>query len=115
MSRGFKSLRFLLIYKRARIWVMRRFEWDDGKAQSNLEKHGVGFEEASLVFDNPVAVIFPDDAHSDFETREILLGHTKNGILLLVSFVERELGVVRIISARVATKKEEVMYVEHLR
>jgi uncharacterized DUF497 family protein len=53
--------------------------------------------------------------HSDFETREILLGHTKNGILLLVSFTEYELGIVRIISARLATKREEVMYVKHLR
>jgi uncharacterized DUF497 family protein len=52
--------------------------------------------------------------HSDFEVREILLGHTKNGILLLVSFTEHELGVVRIISARLATKGEEVMYVKHL-
>jgi uncharacterized protein len=93
---------------------MPHFEWDENKAQSNLKKHGIGFEEASLVFDNPLAVIFLDDQHSDFETREILMGHTKNGVLLLVSFVERELGIVRIISARVATKKEEVMYVEHL-
>ncbi len=94
---------------------MIRFEWDANKAERNLEKHGVAFEEASLVFDNPLAVIFPDVQHSDLETREILVGHAKNGLLLLVSFVERELGVIRIISARVATKKEEVMYVEHLR
>ncbi len=93
---------------------MPRFEWDENKAQSNFKKHGIGFEEASLVFENPLAVIFFDMEHSDFETREILLGHTKNGILLLVSFTENELGVVRIISARLATKREEVMYVKHL-
>jgi hypothetical protein len=61
---------------------MPRFEWDEVKAQSNFKKHGIGFEEASLVFENPLAVIFSDMEHSDFEAREILLGHTKNGILL---------------------------------
>jgi uncharacterized protein len=60
---------------------MPRFEWDEIKAQSNLNKHGIRFEEASLLFENPLAVIFSDMEHSDFEAREILLGHTKNGIL----------------------------------
>lgn len=93
---------------------MLRFEWDELKAQSNFKKHGVGFKEASLVFENSLAVIFSDMEHSDFETREILVGHTKNGILLLVSFTEHEPGLIRIISARLATKREEAMYVKHL-
>ena len=93
---------------------MLRFEWDASKAERNLEKHGVSFEIASLVFENPLAVIFPDTEHSDFEPREILLGYTKKSILLLISFTEPELGVVRIISAREATKKEEIIYVQHL-
>ncbi len=94
---------------------MPRFEWDEVKAQSNFKKHGVGFKEASLVFENPLAVIFSDSEHSDFETREILVGHTKNGILSLVGFTELEPGIIRIISARMVTKREEVMYVKHLR
>ena len=56
---------------------MLRFEWDANKAERNLEKHGVSFEIASFVFENPLAVIFPDTEYSAFEPREILLGHKK--------------------------------------
>lgn len=78
-----------------------RFEWDDQKAATNYSKHGVSFDEASTVFDNPLAAIFDDEAHSDNEIRELIIGHSAEGRLLLVIFTERAEGVVRIISTTV--------------
>ena len=74
------------------------FEWDQSKAASNLKKHGVSFEEAKTVFDNPLAVIFDDKAHSVGEQREIIISHSRQNRLLLIAFTERS-GNVRIISA----------------
>ena len=51
-------------------------EWDNVKAIANLKKHGISFEEAQTVFDNPLAVIFDDEAHSFDELREIIIGHS---------------------------------------
>jgi uncharacterized protein len=85
------------------------YEWDDGKAATNIVKHQVSFEEASTVFADPLAVIFDDEVHSVEETRELILGHSASNRLLLVSFTERD-GVVRIISARRATPKERRDY-----
>jgi uncharacterized DUF497 family protein len=83
------------------------FEWDAGKASRNLRKHGVSFDEASTVFDDLLASIFPDDVHSGHEKREILIGQSTMGGLLLVSFTERRQGGIRIISARRATRREQ--------
>ena len=63
-----------------------RFEWDLGKAASNAEKHGVEFSEALTVFADPLAAIFPDEEHSQAETREIIIGNSESGRLLLVCF-----------------------------
>jgi len=52
------------------------FDWDDAKAASNLAKHGVSFEEALTVFDDPLAAIFEDEGHSTGEDREIIIGHS---------------------------------------
>ncbi|MEB3190896.1 MAG: BrnT family toxin [Snowella sp.] len=71
----------------------------------NWKKHAVSFEEAKSVFDNPLAVIFNDDAHSLSESREIIIGHSRDNRLLLVAFTERS-GSIRIISVRLATRKE---------
>lgn len=81
-------------------------EWDHHKAAANLKKHQVSFDEASTVFDDPLAVIFNDDAHSQDETREIIIGYSLNTRLLIVSFTERPGDIIRIISARPATPKE---------
>ncbi|QZZ20739.1 MULTISPECIES: BrnT family toxin [Cyanophyceae] len=86
-----------------------KFEWDQSKAASNLKKHGVSFEEAKTVFDNPLAVIFDDEAHSVDEQREIIIGHSRQNRLLLIAFTERS-GNVRIISARLATRNEREDY-----
>jgi uncharacterized DUF497 family protein len=88
-----------------------RFTWDHDKAAANQKKHGVSFAEAQTVFDNPLAVIFADEAHSDSEAREIIIGHSARNRLLLVCFTERT-DSVRIISARRATAKERSDYEE---
>jgi uncharacterized protein len=74
------------------------FEWDESKATANLKKHGVSFEEAKTVFDNVLAVIFDDEAHSVGEKREIIIGHSHNNWLFLISFTESP-NPIRIISA----------------
>lgn len=66
-----------------------QFEWDEDKAKANAKKHGVTFEEASSVFADPLAAIFVDEAHSGEELREIIIGHSEDGRLLLTSFTER--------------------------
>ncbi len=86
-----------------------QFAWDEHKARSNADKHGVTFEEASSVFADPLAAIFTDEAHSDEELREIMVGHSAEGRLLLVSLTERG-EVIRIISARQATQRERKDY-----
>ena len=88
------------------------FEWDDNKARLNLKNHGIGFDEAATVFWDPLACIFDDEAHSSEESREIVIGHSSSGRLLLVCFTERG-DVIRIISARKVTRKERNDYEEN--
>jgi hypothetical protein len=90
-----------------------RFEWDPKKAASNYRKHKVRFEEAQIVFEDESALIFPDDEHSEAEDREIIIGYSRLSRLLLVCFVERRKDVVRIVSARRATKNERNDYQIH--
>jgi uncharacterized DUF497 family protein len=85
------------------------FEWDESKATANLKKHSVSFEEAKTVFSNPLAVIFDDEAHSVGEKGEIIIGHSRNDRLLLISFTERP-NAIRVISARLATRREREEY-----
>lgn len=91
-----------------------RFEWNSRKATINIRKHGVSFDEAGTVFDDPLAVIFVDETHSTAEVRELIIGHSITGRLLLVSFAERPGEVLRLISARVAIKKERQDYEDNL-
>lgn len=83
-----------------------RFEWDDEKAVTNLRKHGVDFHEAHTVFFDPLALIFQDEGHSIEERREIIVGHSAAGRLLLVSFTERTHHAIRLISARPMNRRE---------
>ena len=89
---------------------MLRFEWDKRKAARNLKKHGVTFDEASTLFSNPLACIFDDEDHSSYEPREIIVGHSVIDRPLVVSFIEKHDGVIRIISARLATRREKEDY-----
>lgn len=88
-----------------------RFEWDENKAQSNLAKHGVSFEEASTVFGDPLSLTIPDPAHSQAENRSIVLGQSHQRKLLVVVHTERGDNI-RIISARLASRRERKNYEE---
>jgi uncharacterized DUF497 family protein len=90
-----------------------QFEWDTKKADRNLAKHGVAFEEALTVFPDPLARIFPDEEHSENERREIIIGRSAQAQILLISFVENE-GRVRLLSARKATRRERKDYEEEI-
>ncbi len=90
-------------------------EWDSRKAAGNQHKHDVSFDEASTVFDDPLAAIFPDEEHSSVEVREIIIGHSVQDRLLMVSFAEGEPDIIRIISARLATRQEIKDYEENTR
>jgi len=85
------------------------YEWDENKAAANLSKHGISFEEAKTVFDDPLYVDFYDPDHSFEEHRFILLGESTQGRLLFVSYRERNNGI-RLISAREATLSERKAY-----
>ena len=90
---------------------MINFEWDSAKAATNLKKHNVSFEEAKTVFYDEFAVQFFDDEHSDGEDRFLMLGVSSVAKLLIVSHCERGNGdIIRIISARKATKQESTFY-----
>ena len=89
------------------------FEWDDEKAEANLRKHGVAFEEAATVFGDALFLVFADPDHSQGEQRLLLLGESVERRLLVVSYTDRE-GVIRVISAREATKAERRNYEEDL-
>jgi uncharacterized protein len=90
---------------------MIEFEWNPSKAAANLKNHGVAFEEAQTVFFDEFAVQFYDEGHSSEEDRFLLLGLSTNANLLLVCHCERGDGeVIRIISARKATKRESSFY-----
>jgi len=85
------------------------FEWDVRKGRSNLAKHGVGFEEASTIFGDPLSLTIPDPAHSLREERYITMGRAFTGNLLVVVHTERGNNI-RIISARPASRRERKFY-----
>jgi uncharacterized DUF497 family protein len=90
---------------------MIQFEWAPPKAATNLKKHQVSFEEAKSVFYDEFAIQFFDEDHSSAEDRFLMLGLSSEARLLLVCHCEREQGeVIRIISARKATKRESTFY-----
>jgi uncharacterized protein len=82
-----------------------RFDWNPDKERRNHQKHGVSFAEAQTVFDDPLARVTDDPDHSAGELREIAIGFSSRGRLLLVSFSERK-QTIRIISARAANARE---------
>lgn len=88
-----------------------KFEWNPEKAKSNDAKHGVEFEEASTVFGDELSVTGADLAHSSSENRFVTIGLSSQGRILVVSHTDRG-AVVRIISARPATRKEKRIYEE---
>jgi uncharacterized protein len=87
------------------------FDWDGNKAERNISKHGVSFEEAKTVFDDPLYVDFYDPDHSEDEERYLIVGQSSRGRLLIVSYTERE-DSIRLISAREVTRTEREAYEE---
>ena len=87
------------------------FDWDPEKAQSNVRKHRVSFEEASTVFGDPLALLMKDPDHSLEEERYLLLGMSIRQRLLVVAFAERP-PLTRLISARRASRTERRRYEE---
>ena len=92
---------------------MLKFEWDENKNQTNIKKHGISFEEASSVFYDDEALIINDGAHSQKEERFVLIGFSYKYNLLVVCHCYRQNEeIVRIISARKATKNEQKEYLK---
>ncbi|TGK23334.1 BrnT family toxin [Leptospira yasudae] len=90
-----------------------RFEWDIEKERINIQKHGLSFGEASLVFADPRTIYISDPDHSIGEVREIALGTIENITIAVVIFVDRSRNdeeIIRIISARPATNSEKAQY-----
>ena len=89
-----------------------RFEWDQRKADSNLRKHGVSFSEAATVFRDTLSITGADPDHSELEMRNVTFGTSSAGRLLTVCHTEEGEDLIRIISARLATKMERRLYEE---
>ena len=89
------------------------FEWNAEKAEANLKKHEVSFDEAKTVFNDPLFVIFADPDHSVEERRFIIMGESNQNRLLVVSYTERS-PKTRLISARKATRAERKKYEEDI-
>ena len=88
-----------------------KFEWDENKNKTNQAKHKISFEEAKTVFYDEEALVIDDPEHSTEEERFIILGFSKKANLLVVCHCYRESeSIIRIISARKATKSEENQY-----
>ena len=88
-----------------------RYIWDKDKYETNFRKHGITFQEAATVFDDPNAIIEYDEEHSYDEERFSIMGLSKNVRLLIVCHCYRNGDAfVRIISARAANKKEKAFY-----
>jgi uncharacterized DUF497 family protein len=84
-----------------------RFTWDQRKAAANLRKHGISFTEAATAFDDPLGAYYPDALHGN---RFILIGYSQQQRLLYVVHAEVRQDVIRIISARRATRREKAHY-----
>ena len=90
------------------------YEWNGKKAKANLQKHGVSFEEAAMVFLDSLALTFPDPHHSSDEEREITIGHSTSHQVVFVSHCQRGERI-RIISVRKATRREHKQYEEGIK
>jgi len=90
------------------------FEWDDAKDLSNQRRHGLSFQEARRLFESGIDYleIFDVD-HSETEDRFIAVGPIDRGLVVVV-YTEPEEGVVRIIGARLANKREQALYRSHM-
>lgn len=91
-----------------------RFEWDENKNQSNISKHGIDFEQAKQIFEDPNLLTYEDTRFNYEEFREIAIGQLllttqQQLIIALVVYTDRD-GIIRLISARKASKQERKEY-----
>ena len=86
-----------------------QFEWDPQKAAANIKRRRLSFDEAATVLEDPLSSTYPDDAHSEDETRFVTIGASHRGRILVVAHTERN-DTIRIISARRATRREGAFY-----
>jgi len=86
------------------------FEWDLNKATTNEKKHGICFSEATTMFGDQLELTISDPDHSSGEYRFLSIGRSNAGNLLVVSYTERQQELIRIISARKATRQEQKYY-----
>ena len=87
-----------------------RFEWDPAKDEINRAKHGLSFDEATELFNAGIAYLeIYDEEHSDEEDRFIAIGPIRRGVIM-VAYTERDDDILRIVSARMATKGERERY-----
>ncbi len=90
-----------------------KFEWDENKNEINKKKHKISFDEAKTVFYDDNALLIDDPEHSEQEERFIILGtSTKANLLVVCHCYRHSETVIRIISARKATKTETNQYFE---
>lgn len=89
------------------------FTWDPAKADANLNKYDVSFDEAATVFKDPLALYFDDIEHSQKERREFVIGRSTTRERLLTCFFARSEETIRIISARTSTHRERQNYDEN--
>lgn len=90
-----------------------KFEWDENKNEINQRKHGISFNEVTSVFRDAFAIVFDDPDHSENEERFLIIGTSdKRGICLVSHCYRGQDQVIRIISARKATKTERNIYEE---
>lgn len=85
------------------------FEWDERKSRDNQRKHGVSFQEAKTVFNDPLAITIYDPDHSIVEDRYVDLGVSAEGRILVVCYTERG-TTIRIFSSRLAARRERRIY-----
>ncbi len=85
------------------------FEWEENKARANFRKHKVSFEEAKTIFNDPLLLTFPDFEHSNGEQRQLSIGRSAQGRVLIVVHMDRNKNI-RLISGRKATPNERRIY-----
>ncbi len=90
------------------------FDWNEKKNQTNIRDHGVSFEKAKRIFEGDVLTTIDDRFHYG-ELREISIGLVDGILLLTVAHIDTEIGEIRLISARKATKKERERYEKNIR
>lgn len=90
--------------------MTREVDWDAAKAEENIRKHGVSFDEAASVLHDPLYLGLADREHSEGESRFLAVGCSTAGRILVVAYTHRAQDVIRIISARVASRREQHAY-----